>query len=256
MKTFCFTVDDNIRFLKEINEQRPKSIFEHPYLNMYLRLHKKFNLKVQLNLFFETDGFNLKDMTDAYFDEFKENSNWLKLSFHSRLENVDPYKDSSYDEVLFDCKRVNEQIIRFATKEALAKTTTIHYCLATKEGIKAIEDCGIKGLLGLYGTNENPRTSYQIDTLDAEKIRNGYIAKNGKISYAPIDIVLNDAPPKQIKTMLDNMKTRKHIWVMIHEQYFHPDYHRHIENYEELLENTFTHLTENGFSSCFFEELL
>ena len=256
MKTFCFTVDDNIRFFKEINEQRPKSIFEHPYLNMYLRLHKKFKLKVQLNLFFETDDFNLCDMTDAYLDEFKYNSNWLKLSFHSKLENVNPYKSSSFDEMFCDCQRVNEQIVRFASRDALAETTTIHYCLATNDCLKAIKDCGIKGLLGLYGSKENPRTSYQIDTLDAEKIRNGNIVKNGNIFYAPIDIVLNDTPPERIKSMLDNMKTRKHIWVMIHEQYFYPDYHRYIESYEELLENTFTHLTENGFTSCFYEELL
>ena len=188
--------------------------------------------------------------------EFKYNSNWLKLSFHSKLENVNPYKSSSFDEMFCDCQRVNEQIVRFASRDALAETTTIHYCLATNDCLKAIKDCGIKGLLGLYGTKENPRTSYQIDTLDAENIRNGNIVKNGNIFYAPIDIVLNDTPPERIKSMLDNMKTRKHIWVMIHEQYFYPDYHRYIESYEELLENTFTHLTENGFTSCFYEELL
>ena len=48
-KTFCFTVDDNIRFLKEIAEKNYKSIFEHPYLAMYKRLHEDFDLKVQLN---------------------------------------------------------------------------------------------------------------------------------------------------------------------------------------------------------------
>ena len=44
MKWFCYTVDDNIRFLKEINERRPNSLFDHPYLAMYKRLHKQFGL--------------------------------------------------------------------------------------------------------------------------------------------------------------------------------------------------------------------
>ena len=49
-KTFCFTVDDNIRFLKEIAEKNYKSIFEHPYLAMYKRLHEEFDLKGTVKL--------------------------------------------------------------------------------------------------------------------------------------------------------------------------------------------------------------
>ena len=44
MRNFIFTVDDNIRFLKEINEREYESIFEHPYLAMYRRLHEKYGL--------------------------------------------------------------------------------------------------------------------------------------------------------------------------------------------------------------------
>ena len=59
MKTFCFTVDDNIRFFKEITEQGLGSIFEHPYLAMLRRLHERFGVKIQLNLFFKMEGFGL-----------------------------------------------------------------------------------------------------------------------------------------------------------------------------------------------------
>ena len=51
MKTFCFTIDDNIRFLKELTAQKPGSMFDHPYLAMLRRLHERFDLKIQLNLF-------------------------------------------------------------------------------------------------------------------------------------------------------------------------------------------------------------
>ena len=91
---------------------------------------------------------------------------------------------------------------------------------------------------------------------DASIIRNGNIVKNGLISYAPIDIVLNNTEPEQIKTMLCDMKRREHIWVMIHEQYFYNDYHRYLENYEEILVGTFEQLIKNGFKSFFFEEIL
>ena len=108
MKTFCFTVDDNIRFFKEITENGYKSIFEHPYLAMYKRLHERFNLKVQLNLFYKTDEFNLSRFSDKYYNEWQENSDWLKLSFHSDYEKICPYYFSGYDEVFEDCKRVND----------------------------------------------------------------------------------------------------------------------------------------------------
>ena len=101
-RKFCFTVDDNIRFLKELNGQQYPSIFSHPYLAMYRRLHEKYGLKVQLNLFYEADGFDLSQMTDKYRDEWLENSDWLKLSFHSRRENVEPYRSSGYREVYED----------------------------------------------------------------------------------------------------------------------------------------------------------
>ena len=97
MKTFCFTVDDNIRFLKEITENRYKSIFEHPYLAMYKRLHEKYGLKVQLNMFYCTSGFDLSLMSDSYYSEWEENSDWLKLYFHSEYENLRPYEFSGYN---------------------------------------------------------------------------------------------------------------------------------------------------------------
>ena len=158
MKHFCFTVDDNIRFLKEITEKNCKSIFEHPYLAMYKRLHEEFGLKVQLNLFYRMEGFELSQMTSVYSSEWEENSHWLKMSFHSDFENEKPYEFSGYDEVYQDCNQVNAEIIRFASPAALAKTTTIHYCLATEEGLQALVEQKVLGLLGLFGNQEKPRT--------------------------------------------------------------------------------------------------
>ena len=114
MKNFCFTVDDNIRFLKELSTARFSTIFEHPYLALYKRLHEKYGLKVQLNLFYEMDGFDLSMMTDRYRDEWLEISDWLKMSFHSRKENVKPYQTSGFDEVRKDCGIVHDEIERFA----------------------------------------------------------------------------------------------------------------------------------------------
>lgn len=256
IKNFCFTVDDNIRFLKEITENHYQSMFDHPYLAMYQRLHEEFGLKVQLNLFYRMEDFDLSQTSEAYYDEWEANSDWLKLSFHSKLENVKPYESSDYDEVYEDCKRVHEQIKRFASSAALANTTTIHYCLLTEDGLKAMEDNRVFGLLGLFGSNQNPRTSYGIEESNAEKIRNGEILKIGKISFASIDIVLNCFSIKEILERLRHMRQRNCIRVMIHEQYFYGDYRHYQPEFEEKLRSAFSFFFEHGYQSSFYENLI
>lgn len=256
MKTFCFTVDDNIKFLRQINEKNYDSIFDHPYLKVYKRLHERFGLKVQLNLFYQEKDFNLSQFTNKYYNEFESVADWLKLSFHSKMENVRPYEFSNYDEVYKDCYSVNEQIVRFASPKALAKTTTIHFCLATEGGIKALSDNKIIGLLGLFGTNEKPRSSYTINEENAKVIRLGNGVKLDGITYRGIDIVLNSFSKEEILSQLEDLKNRNHINVMIHEQYFYKDYQLYQEDFEKKLAETFLFLTKKGFSSKFFEEII
>lgn len=256
MKTFCFTVDDNIRCLKEITEKGCKSIFEHPYLAMYKRLHEEFDLKVQLNLFYRTEGFDLSSMTSSLYSEWKKNADWLKLSFHSDHENVKPYEFSEYDEVFGDCKSVNDQILRFASPDALAETTTIHFCLATSDGLKALAHNRVLGLLGLYGTEDDPRVSYGVDGEDAVKLREGETVKSGGITYGAIDIVLNCFSKEEILSNLKALTHRDSIRVMIHEQYFYSDYKFYQPDFEDKLRATFTYLTDGGYKSCHFQDLI
>ena len=256
IKNFCFTVDDNIRFLKEITENSYKSIFDHPYLSMYRRLHEEFDLKIQLNLFYRVGNFDLSQMSGRYYEEWKRNADWLKLSFHSELENVKPYEASTYEVVYEDCRRTNEQIRRFASPDALANTTTIHYCLLSEDGLKAIEDNRVSGLLGLFGTDKGPRTSYEIGEDEAKRIRTGEIVKLGKISFASIDIILNRFSIYEILAQLEHLKQRSGIRVMIHEQYYYSDYIRYQPEFEEKLRETFAFLVDHGYKSEFYENLI
>jgi hypothetical protein len=255
-KVFCFTVDDNIRVLKELTSGTYESIFDHPYLGVYRRLHEKYDLKVQLNLFYEMEGFDLSQMTDRYRGEWEKNADWLKLSFHSRLENTWPYKESGYKEVFEDCRNVHREILRFAGAASLGKTTTVHFCAATNEGISALKDNGVQGLLGLYGTEEKPRSSYQNTPSEAALMRDGQIVRSDGVAYAEIDIVLNCFPEKEILRQLNARKDRGFVKVMIHEQYFYPDYVRYQPEFEQKLDATFDFLTQNGFGSIFFENML
>lgn len=256
MKFFCFTVDDNIRFLKELCERDCSGLFDHPYSAMLLRLHRRFGVKIQLNLFYQMDGFSLSQMSSRYAEEWRENAHWLKLSFHSLLENTEPYRTSDYAEVYADCKLVQDQILRFASPQSLAKTTTLHYCLATDEGLRALTDHGVIGLLGLFGTQEQPGSSYGISDADAARIRQGNTVVLNGMAFAPIDMVINRYPMERLMPALSPLLGREQLHVMIHEQYFYEDYRAYQPDFEEKLAAVLQTLTQEGYTSCFFEELV
>ena len=256
MKRFCFTVDDNIRFLREITEGSLRSLFEHPYLAMYKSLHERYGLKVQLNLFFEEGDFNLSSVMHIYRDEWRDASDWLKLSFHSRSETVRPYEHSGYCEVYNDCRSVNREIYRFADPASLAKTTTVHYCLATDEGISALYDNGVFGLLGLYGSADAPAVSYCRTEKECASLRNGETVYANRVLFGAIDIVLNRYSIPEILEKLEALGTREQINIMIHEQYFYPDYPAYQDNFCEKLDAAIGWLDQQGYGSIFFEELL
>lgn len=256
MKTYCFTVDDNIRFLKEIAERRPVSLFDHPYLKMYRRLHEAHGVKVQLNLFERLENFDLSQMPDTYRKEWEAQAHWLKLSFHSREETFHPYETAAYDQVFTDCQRVHEEILRFATASNLAKTTTIHWCQTTEEGVRALYDLGVEGLLGLFGNGENPKTSYSLAEDYAKELRQGKTLCIGDVSFAAITFVINNYNQGEILAKLDGLQERDALKVMIHEQYFYPDYDSYQPDFEEKLSACFARLTDMGYQSRFFEEVI
>ena len=244
MKTFCFTIDDNIRFLKELTHGKYDSLFDHPYLAMLKRLHERFDLKIQLNLFY------------AYRSEWHASSDWLRLSFHSYEENIAPYKGADYDTVRRDALAVRREILRFAGDSSMARTTTIHYCKTTDDGVRALRDSDINGLLGLYGSDDEPTTSYSINDERAELLRHGEILSIDGISHASIDLIINKLEIDEITSALSPLLSRESIRVMIHEQYFYEDYPRYQPDFEEKLALTFGTLRSHGYKSVFFEDII
>lgn len=256
MKNFCFTVDDNIWCLSDLTKNQPDSLFDNAYLAMYRRLHEKFGVKVQLNLFYETDGFSLAQMTDKYKKEWEENANWLKLSFHSREYESRTYGEDGYETLFADASAANAEIVRFAGERSLAKTTTVHFCKCSKDGLRALADCGYVGLLGLYGTDEQPRYSYGLDEKACRLLRSGERVTKDGITHFSIDIVLNAFSVSDILEKLQTLSSRQQICVMIHEQFFYPHYRLYQPEFEEKLCKTLQTLQQLGFSSIFAEENL
>lgn len=127
---YRLSIDDAVWFLKDIhlNAGRYQSVFENPFLGFLKQVHDTYGTKVHINIFYETDGFNLSQMTDKFKDEWRKNAAWLRLSFHAKAELPDdPYKKAGYARVKQECEAVMEQIKRFAGNELNDTVTTLHW---------------------------------------------------------------------------------------------------------------------------------
>ncbi|HQL87175.1 MAG TPA: hypothetical protein PLH67_06100 [Lentisphaeria bacterium] len=87
-KRFNFYIDDNIFLFTDLATQRLQHAFDHFYLKRLKQIHQQWGLKVTLNCFYHNahQEFTLEQMPDCYKQEFIDQSDWLKFSFHSRSE--------------------------------------------------------------------------------------------------------------------------------------------------------------------------
>ena len=151
MKKAYFYIDDTIWVLRDITRQRPKTLFENPFMKMLKTAHDKYGLKVQLNLFYRTDSFygydefSLADVTDAYKSEFTANSDWLKFAFHALEEFPDyPHISATYEDTKKLFGMIEKEVFRFACKDSFAYTVCPHWVPVSKQGVHALADCGVK----------------------------------------------------------------------------------------------------------------
>ena len=263
--------DDNILFLQDLtkNKDTYKSIFENPYLAVYKKAHDLYGAKVHLNLFYEfipnehftqhTEYFNLTMMTDKFKDEFIANSDWLKLAFHANSEFPDmPYKDTTFEQMREDCIKVCREIIRFAGKECINDTTTIHWGEVNREGVRALRSLGFKSLTGYLTFNEDgtPLVAYYLDKEQTKHAdtRDFWYDKDEDMMFARIDLVTNigsyDFVMSKIKEIVAHPHRGGFVSTMIHEQYYHSDYSGYLPDFENRVLDVCKYLYENGYKGC------
>ena len=157
-KKALFFIDDVIWVFRDLARQKPKSIFDHPFLSLLKELHDDYGTRTQLNVFCVTDHFygndifSLDEMPDTYKDEFTACSDWLKFGFHARSEFPDyPYINASYEQVAEDLGFMKRETLRFAGENTFSRSTTPHWRPISKAACKALKDGGIRLLSATYG---------------------------------------------------------------------------------------------------------
>ena len=181
---YRLSLDDNIWFLKDIsvNANKYESIFENSYLALLKEVHETYGTKIHINIYYQTEGFNLSQMTTKFRNEWRENSRWLRLSFHALQNDPDkPYINAGYEQVKKDCDKVKEQILRFAGEELIGPVTTLHWCEATVEGCRALRDSGYTALAGYFKEEEGQYpVSYYLNKERAKHVDKRHIWRDNK----------------------------------------------------------------------------
>lgn len=150
-KKAYFYIDDTIWVLRDLTRTKPESLFDVPFLKLLKNAHDKYGLRVQLNLFYRTDyfygndEFTLADVTDAYKPEWESASDWLKLAFHAKQEFPDyPHINAKYRDVYDVFKDIEKEVFRFAGEKSFTYGVCAHWLPVSKEGVKALYDCGVR----------------------------------------------------------------------------------------------------------------
>ena len=200
MKKSFFFIDDVIWVFRDLTMQKPKSLFDHPFLAMLRDAHIKYGFKVQLNVFNRTDffylgkEFTLADMTDAYKSEWEASSDWLRLAFHARQEFPGyPYANADYSDVYDDCSFARREIKRFAGEKILSDAMVVHWLPMSLEGCRALYDCGIRIIDASIGEKLPDEDNFELLGIDLARPRVLHKRKpetmiyrrnqHGKISY-------------------------------------------------------------------------
>lgn len=263
---YRFSLDDNIWFLRDIarNANRYQSIFENPYMALWKSMHVKYGAKIHINIYYETDGFNLSQMPDKFKPEWQANRDWIRLTFHARGDKPDkPYLKATGVQIGADYRLVTREIERFAGRELLSASTTVHWGEATLDGVRALRAQGIKLLAGYFEFAKGaPTVSYYLDAPRVKYLMGRDYWKDTRedVIFVRHDIVINTLPLDRIVPHLEKVAADPHqselMELMIHEQYFYPDYVNYQPDYSAKVERTIQWATRKGYKStlCVFGE--
>ncbi|MCC6287994.1 MAG: hypothetical protein IT249_08920 [Chitinophagaceae bacterium] len=263
---YRLSIDDATWFLKDIhvNTNTYTSIFENPFLKFLKQVHDTYATKVHINIFYETDGFNLSQLTDKFKSEWIANAGWLQLSFHAKAEFPDnPYKYANYAQVKKECTAVIEQIRRFAGDELVSHITTLHWGEVPVEVSRALRDCGYTGQLCDFNVDDNlPPCSYYLNVAQRRHMQKRFVWRDNKedITFIKSSIIIDTKKLPEIIPYLNQyekeMRKPPYVDLLVHEQYFYEGYHNYQPDYHAKVLTAVKWAKDNGYSPAFLGECI
>ena len=211
---------------------------------------------------YQTEGFDLTQMPDKWWDEWQENAWWLHLSFHA-LQNEPNriYRNAKYAQMAHDYDLVCGHIRRFAGDEVISNTTTVHWAECPKDAIVALRDRGIKRLIGLFWVREGRcTTGYYLPPEQCDYCvgRNAWYDRDTDLTFVTCAAVVNGLSVEQIDPHLDERGASPHtgemIELLIHEQYFREELDLYQPTIRDKVRAALQWVTEKGHRPVFWSD--
>ena len=170
-KVFEFSIDDSI------------NIFEDIYKNNY-------------DSIFENEDFNLSNMSNKYYKEFNENSNWLRFAFHS-LNGSKNYLSSDSD-LLQDYKKTTYELKRICGEKSIDNVIRLQNFSGNKDEIMKISNNISEPIIGLY-TSDDKRNNYFLDNNENNYIYCHDIMEKNNLYFISTDLRIEFIKNMKIK---------------------------------------------------------
>lgn len=276
-KRHCFFIDDNVFFLQDLATQSYDSIFECFYLGWMRTLHERYGTKIVLNCFFrnahDKDGFEITAVPDKHKGEWRDNADWLKLSFHADSEFPDrPYSQPGPAQLAEDFDRVKEQVVRFAGEDTFCPPIVIHWAKCHPANFDVLKERGVTTLCGQFqnafiGGDYRPASPFSVGDIGyyLDEERSAYLWSHTAIHDTDYGITFmkgaaccNRSPAEELLRQLEAKYANPHsidlLVLASHEQYSFPFYRNYLSDHFERMDAVCRSATEHGYKPAWFHE--
>lgn len=174
---YHFSVDDVFDSLIEITDKKIE-VFDHPFFSFLKELHDRFNINVDIYLFFQKkiDGKlrTLKDVSDSLKQTLNANT-WIRFGPHALDYETAPYAQTPDEQIkIFD--DIYKEISRFAGDGQMVKWIRLHYF---SESYELKDYFHSKGIEALFTTDKERITTRMSDEINESLRENGFADYDG-----------------------------------------------------------------------------
>lgn len=218
-----FSIDDVIKSLLWLERSKANSIFESYTFDFCKWLYDNFDIPVTCNCLYSDGISNLSTVSEKFRNEFEENSDWLKFSFHG-WDFDKSYERVGYQEAFNDISVVNSEIVRICGKAALTNRIRTHFFSGSEEAVSAWKDAGIVEILTADDDRVGEGINYNLSNREVNNLAiNHFIFKSG-ICFRKSDIRIENLNFKNEKYV--NCKNNNEVVIFTHEKYLNEDWIR------------------------------
>jgi len=165
MSYLHISLDDTKGIFKVLSKKSVESIFDTRTLSFLRRMHLCYGTIFYLYCTCEDDNFSLEKVPEFYYNEFKDNLDWLKYGYHCHNESVS-ISEISNDDFNSQYFEFQKQIKRIAGQISHPEILRIHGFESNREKCNILRHDGVRILL----TADDERKSYYLDELQINEI--------------------------------------------------------------------------------------